>query len=139
MKVKIKKIENGELPIYKREGDVCMDCFARSPVLIQSFNRCLVPLGFALELPIGYEAVVRPRSGMSKESVDVCVGTIDANYRGEVMACVVNNTEEVLHISQGQRICQLAVREAPAIEWDVVDELSETERGDNGFGSSGVN
>ena len=137
MNVKIKQIEGGMLPIYKRDGDVCMDCFARKQITIGRYNRRLVPLGFALELPKGYEAIVRPRSGLSKEGVDVCIGTIDTNYRGEVMACVINNYDDVIYIEEGERVCQLAIREAPAIDWEVVEELSETERGDNGFGSSG--
>lgn len=138
MKVKIKQIEDGKLPVYSRDGDVCMDCYAREDRTILRFGRTLVPLGFALELPKGYEAVIRPRSGLSKSGVDNCIGTIDTNYRGEVMACVVNNTGEILYIEKGQRICQLAIREAPKVEWDVVEELSDTERGGNGFGSSGI-
>lgn len=138
MKVKIKQIDGGQLPIYKRDGDVCMDCFARKDATILCYDRVLVPLGFALELPKGYEAVIRPRSGLSKSGVDNCIGTIDTNYRGEVMACVVNNTKDILYIEKGQRICQLAIREAPQVEWDIVEELSDTERGGNGFGSSGM-
>ena len=138
MKVKIKKIKEGQLPIYKREGDVCMDCFARKSVKVFGLGRCLVPLGFSLELPKGYEAIVRPRSGLSKDGIDVCIGTIDTNYRCEVMACVHNTEYDDFEIKEGDRVCQLAIREAPAIEWDVVEDLSETERGENGFGSSGV-
>ena len=138
MKVKIKKIKRGKLPIYKREGDVCMDCFARYKVTVFGLGRSLVPLGFALELPKGYEAIVRPRSGLSKEGIDVSIGTIDTNYRGEVMACVHNTEYDDFVIEEGDRVCQLAIREAPTIEWEVAEELSETERGDNGFGSSGM-
>lgn len=138
MKVKIKRVGEGILPVYKREGDVCMDCFSRKNETVFGFCRRTVPLGFALELPVGYEAVIRPRSGFSKDGIDVSIGTIDTNYRGEVMACVSNTTDEDFAIEKGDRICQLAIREAPKVEWDVVEELSETERGDNGFGSSGI-
>ena len=138
MEVKIKRVEDGVIPAYKREGDVCMDCYSREFVIIPAFGRKIVPLGFALELPIGYEAIIRPRSGLSKDGIDVCLGTIDTNYRGEVMACVSNTLDEDFKIEKGDRICQLAIREAPAITWNVVEELSETERGNNGFGSSGV-
>lgn len=146
MEVKIKRIEDGVIPAYKREGDVCMDCYSRVDIVIKKnkvdimevTKRTLVPLGFALELPFRYEAVVRPRSGLSKDGIDIAIGTIDTNYRGEVMACVINNSNEDYVIHKGDRICQLAIREAPEITWDVVEELSETERGSNGFGSSGV-
>lgn len=138
MKVKIKQFEGGKLPEYKRDGDVCMDCYARKRVTVSSYGRRLVPLGFALELPKGYEAVIRPRSGMTKDGIEVSIGTIDTNYRGEVMACVYNTTEEDFVVEKGDRICQLAIREAPTVTWEVVEELSETERGENGFGSSGI-
>lgn len=138
MEVKIKKIGDGKLPCYKREGDVCMDCYSREFVIVPALGRELVPLGFALELPNGYEAVIRPRSGNTHEGIDIGIGTIDTNYRGEVMACVCNTLDEDFRIDVGDRICQLAIREAPAITWNVVEELSETERGSNGFGSSGV-
>lgn len=138
MKVKIKQIDGGKLPAYKRVGDVCMDCYARTFNIIPAFGRKLIPLGFALELPVGYEAIIRPRSGNSKDGIDVCIGTIDTNYRGEVMACVCNTLDEDFRIEEGDRICQLAIREAPTVDWEVVDELSETERGANGFGSSGM-
>lgn len=146
MEVKIKKIEDGVLPAYKREGDVCMDCYSRTDIVVEKkkedimgvTERTLVPLGFALELPFGYEAIIRPRSGLSKEGIDIAIGTVDTNYRGEVMACVINNTCKDYVIHKGDRICQLAIRKAPIISWKIVEELSDTERGSNGFGSSGI-
>ena len=137
IKVDVKIIEGGELPKYQRKHDACLDCYSRINVVIPKGKRVLVPLGFALELPTGYEAIVRPRSGLSRDEIDVAIGTIDSNYRGEVMACVINNTSDRYEISAGDRICQLAIREAPQIKFNVVEELSETERGSNGFGSSG--
>lgn len=136
--IKIKQIENGILPIYRREGDVCMDCCSRKQILVLAGSRRTVPLGFALELPSNYEAIVRPRSGLSKDGIDVAIGTIDSNYRGEVMACIINNSEEDFQIEAGDRICQLAVREVPQVTLQLVSQLSETERGENGFGSSGM-
>lgn len=140
MNVKIKLIDGGKLPEYKRDGDVCMDCYARceKPQPIPAGKRALIPLGFALELPEGYEAVIRPRSGMNKTGVDSLIGTIDTNYRGEVCAILWNNTGVAISVENGTRICQLAIREAPHIEWDVVSELSETNRNDKGFGSTGL-
>ena len=148
LKVKIKLIEGGKLPEYKREGDVCLDCYARLSEVetIYPSENGKIPLGFVLELPEGYEAVVRPRSGLSSNGIDVSIGTIDINYRGEVCAIVCNNSYTVSFIgvrgepfiiNNGDRICQLAIRKAPHVEWELVDELSETNRGKNGFGSSG--
>lgn len=136
--IKIKQIENGVLPVYKREGDACLDCCSRKQILVSAGGRRTVPLGFALELPSNYEAIVRPRSGLSRDGIDVAIGTIDSNYRGEVMACIINNSEEDFQIEAGDRICQLAVREVPKVTLQVVSELSETERGASGFGSTGV-
>lgn len=138
VKVKAVVVEGGTLPAYKRFGDACMDCYSRITMQIEPGNRALVPLGFLMELPFGYEGVIRPRSGMTSGEIDEAIGTIDSNYRGEVKGCIINNSSEVLYIEKGDRICQLAIREAPLIKWDVVEELSETERGANGFGSSGV-
>lgn len=135
--IKVKQIENGVLPIYKRDGDVCLDCSSRVAVTVPAKSRKLVPLGFAMELPKGFEAVVRPRSGLTKDGIDEAIGTIDSNYRGEVMACVINNTDEDFQIEAGNRICQLAIREVPIVTLEVVGELSDTERGSDGFGSSG--
>lgn len=139
MKVKIKLISGGKLPEYKRKGDVCLDCYSRceKPIEIKPKERALISLGFALELPENYEAVIRPRSGMNLNGVDCCIGTIDTNYRGEVMACLVNNMNSAISVENETRVCQLAIREVPSIEWEIVNKLSETERGENGFGSSG--
>ena len=138
MKVKIKRIENGRIPEFKHEDDACCDCYAREDITILSGDRKLIPLGFALELPKGYEALIRPRSGNSRNEIDVCLGTVDAGYRGEVMACVVNNTNENIMIEEGDRICQMAIREVPSVDFELCSELSDTERGDKGFGSTGV-
>lgn len=139
LKVKIKLISGGKLPEYKREGDVCLDCYSRceKPIEIKPKERALIPLGFALELPEGWEAVIRPRSGMSKSSVDSLIGTIDTNYRGELCAILWNNSGVAISVENETRVCQLAIREVPKIEWEIVSELSETNRGANGFGSSG--
>lgn len=139
MKIQIKLIEGGRLPEYKTDGAVCADCYSRcnNPIEIKPNSRALIPLGFAVELPKGYEMVLRPRSGMSKNGIDSVIGTIDFDYRGEVMACVINNIDKAIVVENGTRICQCAIRQVPEIEFEVVDELSKTVRGDNGFGSTG--
>lgn len=138
MDVKIKLMNDGVLPQMQRDGDVCFDCYCAESGIVQKGTRRLIKLGFALELPVGYEAVLRPRSGMSKNGIDVAIGTIDTNYRGEVMANIINNSSSDLGFVFGDRICQMAIREVPQINLISVDELSETVRGEKGFGSTGI-
>ena len=98
----------------------------------------MIPLGFAVELPIGYEMQIRGRSGLAAKGIDVGLGTVDCDYRGEVMACVINNSKNDFTVANGDRICQCAVRAVPEFTIDIVEELSKTERGENGFGHTGV-
>lgn len=136
--IKIKQLEDGKIPKKTYENDVCFDCYSRINTVIEKNDRTLVPLGFALQLPDLYEAVIRPRSGLSKKGVDVAIGTIDSNYRGEVIACVINNSKGSFEIQKHDRICQLAIREIPDIKFEIVNELEDSERGEKGFGSSGL-
>lgn len=137
---KVVLVEGGRLPEMKREGDACFDCYARleNPIKIKIGMRQLIPLGFKIQLPEYTEAVIRPRSGFTSKGIDEAIGTIDSNYRGEVMACVINNSKEHIEISNGDRICQLAIRRYSPVTFDVVDKLDESNRGENGFGSTGV-
>ena len=137
-KIKIKLFENGRMPVYKTAGASCADCFANKSVLIKKGERELVPLGFGLELPKNYEAVIRPRSGLSKNKIDVIIGTIDCDYRNEISANVVNNSEADILVKMGDRICQLKIQKANQFQFEVVNKLSETERGLKGFGSTGL-
>lgn len=125
------------LPSLSREGDACYDCFAADNVDISQGDRAKIPLGFHLAIPEGYEGVIRPRSGYSSKGVDVTIGTIDSNYRGEVSAVVVNNSKGDKHFRKGDKICQLAIRSVPFAVFEEVTDLDETNRGSNGFGSSG--
>lgn len=136
--IKIKSLEGGVMPVYKTKGAACADCYARVDVNIPAGKRALVPLGFCIELPEGYEAEIRPRSGNSKNGVDVCLGTVDEDYRGEVMACVVNNLGEGLAVEKGSRVCQMKIQKAEQFKFVQVEELSETERGEGGFGHTGL-
>ncbi len=139
MNVNIKLIENGKMPEFKTDGAVCADCYARceEDIIIFPHTRQLVSLGFAIELPKGYEAQIRGRSGLTSKEIDNGFGTIDCDYRGEVKACVINNGNKNFVVHNGDRICQMAIREVPQISFEQVDELSETERGNGGFGSTG--
>ena len=140
MLVNIKLVNNGLMPVFKRNGDACADCYSNleATSVIKKGERVLIPLGFCLEIPEGYEAVVRPRSGLSSKGIDVTIGTIDSNYRGEVMACVVNNSSNDYTVGNHERICQLAIRKTEEIEFKIKEELSESNRGNSGFGSSGI-
>ena len=141
MKVKIKLVTGGQMPEKKTKGAVCYDCYARvscGSVYIEPNCRLLIALGFCLELPEGYEALIRGRSGLARNGIDEVIGTVDTDYRGELMACVINNSKEKIRIDNGMRICQLAIREVPEIEFECTEVLSNSERGVAGFGSTGV-
>ena len=136
----IKLFKGGVAPAYKTAGAVCADCYARleNKLVIKSGERYLIPLGFAIELPIGYEAVLRPRSGLTAKGIDIGIGTIDWDYRGEIKACIINNSKEDFIIENGDRISQIRIQKAKQFSFTVSDNLSSTMRGVAGFGSTGV-
>lgn len=138
MNIKIKLLNNGKMPTYKTSGAACADCYANEDEVIFKGITKLVKLGFALELPEGYEAQIRGRSGLAKNRINIALGTVDADYRGEVSAIVTNNSDDVFIIKRGDRIAQMKIAKAPQYNFELVDELSETVRGSNGFGSTGV-
>ena len=143
MDVKIKRIGNGKLPEYKTEGSAGADCYARIdyPIALAPGKVTTIPLGFAVELPEGYEMQIRGRSGLArKNNVEVfnSPGTIDSDYRGEVSAILFNNSDEKFIINPGDRIAQAIIAPVIKANWNEVEELSETERGSGGFGSTGV-
>lgn len=110
------------------------------PILLKSLERKLIPTGLFIELPKGYEAQIRPRSGMAlKHGISVLntPGTIDADYRGEIGIIVVNLSAEPYTIEPGERICQMVISKHEKIEWESVDKLGESSRGSGGFGSTG--
>lgn len=142
MNIKIKRIENGLIPEYKSKGASGADCFARlnETITIRSGERKLIPLGFAVEIPEGYEMQIRPRSGLANKNGITILntpGTIDSDYRGEVHANVLNTSDRHFEINPEDRIAQAVICPVIKAEWDEVKELSETERGENGHGSTG--
>lgn len=143
MDVQITRLHPGAvLPSYQTDGAAGMDLHARldGPVTLAPGERQLIPTGLAVALPIGYEAQVRARSGLSiKHGITMVngVGTIDADYRGEVGALVVNLGQEPFVIEPGLRIAQLVVARYERVRWQLADELDETVRGTGGFGSTG--
>ena len=141
--LKIERLEHNKvLPEYKTEGAAGMDlCAAISePVTLKPLERTLIPTGIKIELEHGYEAQIRPRSGMSiKHGITLinCVGTIDEDYRGEVCVAVVNISNETYTIEPQERIAQMVISKYEQAKIEVVNVLTQTARGSGGFGSTG--
>lgn len=140
--VKVIKDEGVTLPKYETLGAAGMDVRAniKEPIVLGSLDRVLIPLGLRLEIPEGYEVQVRPRSGLAlKHGIGMVnsIGTIDSDYRGEIGAIIVNLSKEPYTIQPQERIGQLVLNKVEQIEWEVVEKLSESERGSGGFGSTG--
>lgn len=143
MKIEIIKLkETAMLPTYQTDGAAGMDIHAciDEPVILQSMERRMIPAGFAIALPEGYEAQIRARSGLSiKHGITMVngIGTIDADYRGEVGVLLINLGQEPFEITPDLRIAQLVIARYERAEWTEVTQLSETIRGSGGFGSTG--
>ena len=142
MKVEIVNKSGQPLPAYATELSAGMDLRAdlESPVTLKPLERALVPTGLYIALPAGYEAQVRPRSGLAaKHGITVLntPGTIDADYRGEIKVILVNLSNTPFEIVPGERIAQMVVARHERVEWDEVEVLDETARGAGGFGSTG--
>ena len=142
MKVQVINKSKHPLPQYATEQSAGVDLRANlnEPIVLKPLQRCLVPTGIYMALPKGYEAQVRPRSGLAiKKGIGVLnsPGTIDADYRGEVKVILVNLSNEPFEINPGERIAQMVVARYEKVEWDEVEVLDETERGEGGFGSTG--
>ncbi|RMG76816.1 MAG: dUTP diphosphatase [Bacteroidetes bacterium] len=144
MKVKIINNSNNPLPEYKTPLSAGMDlmAFLDKPIIIEPGERKLIPTGLIIELPPGYEAQVRPRSGMAlKHGITVLntPGTIDADYRGEIGVILINLSQEAFEIKNGDRIAQLVIAKHEHVTWEKSLFVTETERGSGGFGSTGKN
>ena len=143
MILKILRLEHNKfVPEYKTEGAAGMDLCAaiEQPISLKPLERALIPTGLKIELEHGYEAQIRPRSGLSiKHGISLinCVGTIDEDYRGEVCVGVVNLSNEEYTILPDERIAQMIIAKVEQAEIEVVTELSDTARGEGGFGSTG--
>lgn len=142
IKVKIVNKSAYPVPAYATELSAGMDLKANitEPVTIASLERAMIPTGIYIELPEGYEAQIRPRSGLAAKfgvTVVNAPGTVDADYRGEVKVILVNLSKEPFVINPGERIAQMVIAKYEKIEWEEVEELGDTERGDGGFGSTG--
>lgn len=143
MKIKIINKSKHALPQYATPLSAGLDLRANldTPITLQPLQRCLVPTGLYMALPAGYEAQVRPRSGLAiKKGITVLnsPGTIDADYRGEICIILVNLSDQPFVIEDGERVAQMVISRHEQAEWEVTDSLDETERGEGGFGHSGM-
>ena len=142
--VRITRLGSGDglsLPSYETTGAAGMDIRAAEEIVLKPGARCLMPTGFAMALPQGFEAQVRPRSGLAvKHGVTVlnAPGTIDCDYRGEIKVPLINHGQQDFVIARGDRIAQMVIAAVTQATWIEVDTLDETQRGGAGFGSSGT-
>lgn len=142
MKINIKNLRNVALPAHATEDSAGVDLIAAidAPIILAPGKRTLVPTGIAIALPKGFEAQLRPRSGLAiKHGISLVnsPGTIDADYRGEIIVIVINHGEEPFTIEPGMRIAQMVIAAYQRITWNEVDDLDNTIRGVNRFGSTG--
>jgi len=144
MRVKVINKSNNSMPEYATSSSAGMDLRAnlKDSITLKPLERALIPTGLFIELPVGYEAQIRPRSGLAvKHGVSVLnsPGTIDADYRGEICVVLVNLSNDEFVINHGERICQMVVAQHATVEWNEVSELDATDRGAGGFGHTGKN
>lgn len=142
MEIKIKS-KNGNLPAYETEGSAGMDlkaCLEES-ITLKPGERMLIPTGLFIQLPLGYEAQIRARSGLAiKHGIGLVngIGTIDSDYRGEIKIPLINWGKDEFSIKDGERIAQMVIAKYERVTWQQVDQLEETQRGAGGFGHTGV-
>lgn len=144
MKVQVINSSKHELPAYATVGSAGMDLRANidEPITLHPMERTLIPTGIRIALPPGYEAQIRPRSGMALKHGITCAntpGTIDSDYRGDVGVILINLGTEPFVINDGDRIAQMVINKYEQIDWEPVSELSDTDRGEEGFGHTGIN
>ncbi|MEL6810820.1 MAG: dUTP diphosphatase [Bacteroidota bacterium] len=143
MKIKIINKSDHKVPHYETDASAGMDLRAHldEPITLKPLERAIVKTGLFIELPVGYEAQVRPRSGLAaKKGITVlnAPGTVDADYRGEIGVILVNLSQQDFVVENGERVAQLVIAKHERAQWEVVETLSETVRGSGGFGSTGV-
>jgi len=141
--VKIINKSANPLPSYTTSGSAGMDVRAdlTGPVVLAPMHRCLIPTGLYVAIPEGYELQMRPRSGLAlKKGISLVntPGTIDCDYRGEIGVIIINLSDEPFTVNPGDRICQMVLNRVPQVQWIPVESLDDTDRGDGGFGHSGV-
>lgn len=140
--VKIINLSKHPLPSYETMGSAGMDLRANlsEPFILKPFDRSAITTGLSIELPVGYEAQIRPRSGLSLKSglsIPNSPGTIDSDYRGEIKVIVANLSNQDVIINDGDRIAQMVIAKYETIKWQIAESIDDTERGSGGFGSTG--
>ena len=140
--VKVINQSKHALPAYETSGSAGMDLRANleSSIMLKPLERCLVPTGLFMSIPLGFEGQIRPRSGLAiKHGISLinCIGTIDSDYRGEIQVPVINLGQETFEIKDGERIAQFVLAAHGMIEWSLETSLDDTKRGQGGFGSTG--
>lgn len=143
LKVKIINKSGNQLPAYETPSSAGLDvrAFLAEPVVLKPMQRALIPTGLRVQLPQGYEMQIRPRSGLAlKHGITLAntPGTVDADYRGEIGIILINLSDTDFVINDGDRICQMVITRYSHVEWEQVDEIDHTVRGDGGFGHTGV-
>lgn len=144
IKVKVINRSHHDLPSYETFSSAGMDVRAclEHPMVIEPLHRVLIPTGLYIQLPQGHECQIRPRSGLAlKHGITVLntPGTVDADYRGEIKVVLVNLSDTPFVVNDGERICQMVITDYTHVEWEPVERLDETKRGDGGFGHTGLN
>ncbi|MCM1070994.1 MAG: dUTP diphosphatase [[Clostridium] fimetarium] len=144
LKVKIINKSHHPMPAYATPGSAGMDvrAFLKEPVTLGPLERALIPTGLYMQLPQGYECQIRPRSGLAiKHGISLVntPGTVDCDYRGEIGVILINLSNEPFVVNDGERVCQMVISSYERVEWEAVDRIDTTERGDGAFGHSGVN
>jgi dUTP pyrophosphatase len=142
VQIKIINASSNQLPDYATEGSSGMDIRANltEPIILKSLERQLIPTGIFVELPVGYEIQVRPRSGLAIKQGITCLnspGTVDADYRGELKVILINLSNEPVTIHHGDRIAQMVLQKVEQADWIPVNVINETKRGEGGFGHTG--
>lgn len=128
------------IPTKGTIGAACYDCYLPEQLdPIMPGERRIIQLGFQLEVPMGYKAMIYGRSGLAHKGIQTHIGTIDSDYRGEVGAIITNFSPMIQPLNKGDRICQLSIEKVIGFQFEEVDEIGETERGEGGFGSTGIN
>ncbi len=143
MNVNIVNKSHHPVPEFATANSAGMDlrAFIKNPIILKPLERCLVPTGLYIELPVGYEAQIRPRSGLAlKKGITVLntPGTIDSDYRGEIGVILINLSNEDVTIEDGERICQMVIAKHEHVNLQLTENLTSTERGQGGFGHTGI-
>ena len=137
--VKFKKLDSTAIPFsYSRKWDACMDMYCLNDIYLIAGQTYIIPTGIAVEIPSGYEGLVKGRSGLSSKGLIVSLGTIDENYRGDIGIIMTNNSNNNHYFKKGDRLAQFTIKPVSYIKLEETYKLTNTERNDNGFGSSGI-